>query len=246
MSSRNSSETAEFANQMLIFRIIQQTTCSQEKYDMALKLIDLNHQNGFNYEDRKMLASALKEIIFQKRKSYKVIKAILDQQKIIGNLQKISKLQDIHQALAKEITEMCNKVLRAVEASLLPTCPNDAIAISYYTLLQADMSRYKCECAPTENERKAFVKDAQFKYKRADELVSNLPLSHPQRVAIFLNQSTFMYEQLHDRTGAMQLAQKALEDSSLMTTDKADEYMDLSRLQRALKENINQWFHVDD
>ena len=245
MTARSSDSTAQFANQMILFKIIQQTSCSQEKFDMALKLIDMN-QNGFNYEERKMLSSALKEIIFQKRKSHKVIKAILDQQKIIGNFQKISKLQDIYLLLGKEIIEMCNKVLRAIEASLLPSCPNDSLALSFYTLLQGDMSRSKCECAPTENERKAFVKDAQYRYKRAEELASSLALSHPHRVAISLNYSTLMFEQLHDRPGAIKLAQKALEDSSLMTTDKADDYMDLSKLQRALKENINQWSHVDD
>ena len=153
MSSRSAQSSAEFANQMVLFRIIQQTSCSQEKFEMALKLIEMN-QNGFNYEERKMIGSALKEVIFKKRKGHKVIKVTLDQQKIIGNFQKISKLQEIYQLLGKEITNLCNQVLRVIEASLVPSCPNDNLALSYYTFLQGDMSRYKCECAPTENEKK--------------------------------------------------------------------------------------------
>ena len=55
---------------------------------------------------------------------------------------------------------------------------------------------------------------------------------HTQILDLVRALSTNRIKWLDTGCGTGGLAQKALEDSSLMTTDKADEYMDLSKLQR--------------
>ena len=173
-------------------------------------------------------------------------KAIIDQQKILGKNHKISKLTEVASTLGKEIIQICNKVIYEIETFLLPANATSNFALSLFTLLQADMIRYKCECFSTEAERKAFTKEAQYKYNKAIEYAAQMPVTDPHKIALQLNYSTFVFEHLHDRPGAIKLAQKALEDSSLISTDKADDYMDMTRLQKSLKENINQWSHVDE
>ena len=93
--------------------------------------------------------------------------------------------------------------------------PEDKV---FYLKLRADYSRYRAEIFPENDEeqkeeKQKAINEAKEAYEKAREALGPLSLTHPIRLAVFLNLSVFQCEILNDRSEAILTARNAFEDA---------------------------------
>lgn len=236
---------SEVENLMSLLKILQSVECEKEIFDLAVQIAPL--QPSLSYDNAKLLTFALKEQINRKRQAYKTLKTIIEQKKSVKKEYKIGKLVEQNVLILQQIVQLCNTAINTIDNFLIPQNSHDLKITALLNLTFGDLLRYKLECIKNESERKIFLRDANFRYQKAETLATQLlQVYDPLVITIGLNYAIFLYDQQHDRQGAIKRAQKTLEDSKMIRSDKTDDYQDAMRLQQLLKDNINQWTHFED
>ncbi|EAX97851.1 14-3-3 protein [Trichomonas vaginalis G3] len=236
---------SEVENLMALLKILQSCECEKDIFDLAVKIAPM--QPVLTYESARLLTFALKEQINRKRQAYKTLKSIIEQKKSLKKDYKVGKLVESNVLILQQVVQLCTTAINTIDNYLIPQNSHDPKITALLNLTFGDLLRYKLECIKNESERKNILRDANFRYQKAETLASeNLQIFDPLVVTIGLNYAIFLYHQQHDRQGAIKRAQKTLEDSKMIRPDKTDDYQDCMRLQQLLKDNINQWTHFED
>jgi hypothetical protein len=122
---------------------------------------------------------------------------------------RVEKLHEYQRKAFRELGEVCARAHTAITKYLLPNSP-DQTATAFYYKLQGDIFRYEAECAP-ETEVQSLLDQTKTNYDTSLTLCGeHLPLRHPLRLSVILNNAVFEYEHMQRKENAAELVRTAL------------------------------------
>jgi len=181
-----------------------------ERYeDMAYamkKVTEMDQELG--NEDRNLLSVAYKNVVGARRSSWRVISSIEQR----TEEKKKESACDYRKKIEKELTDICEEVLKLLKSHLIPKASTEESKV-FYCKMEGDYYRYLAEISQGDC-RKDVVNNSMEAYKKATDLASEkLGTTHPIRLGLALNYSVFYYEICNQPDQACQLAKKAFDDA---------------------------------
>ncbi|KAI3384362.1 hypothetical protein SNEBB_008235 [Seison nebaliae] len=213
---------------------------AERYHDMAKAMKEVTEIGGeLSNEDRNLLSVAYKNVIGERRSSWRVITGI--EQKVDSNESKIKMIKDYREQVAKELQEICEEVIQLLEKYLI-TSASKCESKVFFLKMKGDYYRYLAEIA-TGDFREKVVKNAQTAYDEAMVLAKEgLESTHPIRLGLALNFSVFYYEILNLPDRACHMAKTAF-DEAMADLDKinCNNYNDSTLIMQLLRDNLTLW-----
>lgn len=212
-----------------------------ERYDdmvVAMKgVTELGEE--LSNEERNLLSVAYKNVVGARRSSWRVISSI--EQKSEGMEKKKAMAKEYREKVEKELSDICNEVLKLLDAFLIPKSSSSESQV-FYLKMKGDYFRYLAEVATAEA-KSAVVEKSQQAYQEAFDIAKEkLPTTHPVRLGLALNFSVFFYEILSDIEKACKLAKQAFDLAiAELDTLNEDSYKDSTLIMQLLRDNLTLW-----
>lgn len=140
-----------------------------------------------------------------------------------------------------EIVSISERVLETISKYRIPTAGTESKV--FFWKLYGDYNNYAYEIyVDDDSEGKHFFANAVEGYSIAYEASKDLPPTHPIRLGLCLNFSSFTYETLKNQEDACNLARQAF-DEALAEVDNIaeDDYKDATLIMELLRDNLNMW-----
>jgi len=214
-----------------------------ERYDemvAAMKRVaELNVE--LTVEERNLLSVAYKNVVGARRASWRIISSIEQKEKSKENEANVNRIKAYGKKVEKELSDICNDVLRVLDNHLIKSSTSDESKVFYYKM-KGDYYRYMAEFS-AEEDRKAAAENSLQAYQQASKIASEaLPPTHPIRLGLALNFSVFYYEILNEPDKACELAKKAFDDAIAELDDLTeDSYKDSTVIMQLLRDNLTLW-----
>lgn len=235
-----------------------------ERYeDMCLimgKIVEKKKE--LNVEERNMLSVAYKNVVGQRRASWRSLNSDQDTTAQQAVMDGKAVVKDYQTVVEEELFAKCNEVLNLLKANLLvssaeQTTMSDAVSEAagkgetahkaacdtletqvFYLKMSGDYYRYLAEFQGTEQNKK----DAKTKYQEALKLSEVLAPTHPTRLGLALNASVCYWEILKEPQAACALAKKAFDDAIQKLDSLSDStYKDSTLIMQLLRDNLTIW-----
>lgn len=146
-----------------------------------------------NLEERNILSVAFKNVVGTRRAAWRVLSSIQKKEKNKGNSENEKKVQIYKNTIEKELTEICEDLLKLISDHLIANSTSDEAKV-FFLKMKADYHRYIAEYSVSSQKESACNK-AEQAYDQAWELAQNtLTTTHPVRLGLALNYSVFFYE----------------------------------------------------
>ncbi|XP_048590282.1 14-3-3 protein epsilon [Nematostella vectensis] len=216
-----------------------------DRYDEMAKIMKEVSEKypKLSKEERNLLSVSYKNIVGQRRSSWRVISSIEEKTAESSSLAIVKKYKA---CIEKELKDLCKEVLGILER-LIPGAEDEENKVFYFKL-KGDYYRYLAEFSHGQ-EHKEEAENGNKAYKEGTELaVKSMSPTDPIRLGLHLNHSVFYKEILDDSDAAVGLAKKALEEA-MDELDKLgeDAYKDSTLIMQLLKDNLSLWkTEVDD
>ena len=191
-------------------------------------------------EERNILSSGYKNIISDKRVSWRLLNSMEKKEK----KKKTSQLENIRivkNSVETDLTKIIDEVLLVIDKYLIPNAQDIENKV-YYMKLKGDYYRYKCEYAIGKEFNEA-CSSAEKVYKEASDLAEkSIPISSSTRLGLALNYSVFFYEIKGLKDEACKIAKNAFDEAMkvLDILEKAKPKDSILIIQ-LLKENLILW-----
>lgn len=140
-----------------------------------------------------------------------------------------------------EITKICEDILKVIDKHLIPFTTTAESKVFYHKM-KGDYHRYLAEFS-TDDERKKSASKSLEAYEVATEVAkTELPTTHPTRLGLALNVSTFHYEILDSPDHACQIAKQAFDDATAdLDTVSEENHTDTAFIMQFLHDNLDLW-----
>lgn len=206
--------------------------------ELVTKKSEKNEQ--LDLEERNLLSVAYKNVVGSKRSSWRTLTG--------GTFAGVGHdaVTKYLKVVEKELEDSCKEVLSILEEKLLPNCTvgagsedNPEVETEvFYRKMCGDYYRYMSEFL---KEQGYEGKTEEF-YKKAMEVASALPETHPTKLGLALNFSVCYYEILKKPEKACQLAKEAF-DAAIEKLDKLSDttYKDSTLIMQLLRDNLTLW-----
>ena len=141
--------------------------------------------------------------------------------------------------IEQEIRDVSLEVLASLPA-LLPLAQT-AESRTFYLKMHADFQRYAADASVSDG-YKPKVEEAKRLYDLALREAEQLFATHPLRLAVALNFSVFLFDNMKDARQAAELAKTAF-DQALFDLESVEEERatETLRVMQLLKDNFSQW-----
>ncbi|KAH7096703.1 14-3-3 protein [Auriculariales sp. MPI-PUGE-AT-0066] len=153
-------------------------------------------------------------------------------------------LQGMKRGIMKELVDLCDEAIDAIENRLLPRSVLTE-SITFYHKMTGDYLRYLAEfSAPDSPERTTLAARARIAYDAASSASSNLSPTNPVRLGLALNISVFEFEIIGNIDKAFVTAQRALSEGTV--EEALDEMLpehekDATLIVQLLRDNLRMW-----
>lgn len=199
-------------------------------------------------EERNLFSVAFKNLVGQRRASYRILAGILEKEQSKGvEERKLRTCKTAIDRVREEIVEISAKVVNYTKEMNI----NTTEARVFFDKMLGDYYRYSAEIDIKPGERLSkygdkeyFVKLATEAYARAKvTAVAELSATHPIRLGLVLNYSVFIYEVLNLPDQACIEAKQAFDDaiSMLDCVCSEDSYKDSTVIMQLLRDNLTLW-----
>lgn len=193
-------------------------------------------------EERNLLSVAYKNVIGARRASWRIVSSIEQKDKTRED-ESSSKLQQVkcyRCDIEKELTDICNDILKLLDDSLIPNAKSPESKVFYHKM-KGDYFRYLAEFSVNEK-RKEASEESHKAYKEAESNGKSLTPTHPIRLGLALNYSVFYYEILNTPDRACRLAKTAFDDAIAELDNLNEEsYKDSTLIMQLLRDNLTLW-----
>lgn len=254
----------EFAeqNKENLLALARVTETAERFEDMCVvmgKLVKQKKKNNENLEveERNMLSVAYKNVVGQRRASWRTLKADEEETSQKDSPQTTEAYKKL---VERELKAKCLEVLDLLESNLVDkemtpdkvtdenkdeeTFHKKVETQVFYLKMCGDYYRYLAEFIEDEQ----YKKDAKTKYKAALLLAEKaLKPTHPTRLGLALNASVCYYEILNQSEEACKLA-KAAFDNAIQQLDSLSDatYKDSTLIMQLLRDNLTIWTSEKD
>ena len=201
-------------------------------------MIEINPK--LNKEECDILSTGYKNMISDKRSSWKILQSMERKEKKIKS-KIIPQIREIKSHIEKEIRDVCNDLQALVDKYLLPNADDHENEVCFYKL-KADYYRYICEFAVGKELEENLSKSDEF-YKKAQNIsIKNLPVNNCTRVGLALNYAIFLYEVKGEKKNAFDIAKKTFDESMKFVDDlEKPKWRDTLIIIQLLKETLIFW-----
>lgn len=212
-----------------------------ERYDdMAASMKYITEQySDLTNDERNLLSVAYKNVVGQRRSSWRVISAI--EQKGAGGESKDAMTKAYRTKIETELNNICKEVLSLLTDHLVPSCAQAESKV-FYLKMKGDYYRYLAEVA-TGEAKDAIVEDSQKSYQEAFDISKQeMEPTHPIRLGLALNFSVFFYEIKNSPDRACKLAKLAFDEAiAELDTLNEESYKDSTLIMQLLRDNLTLW-----
>jgi len=192
-------------------------------------------------EERNLLSVAYKNVIGARRASWRIISSIEQKEESRGNEDHVSSIRDYRSRIEKELSDICDGILKLLDSKLIPAAGNGDSKV-FYLKMKGDYHRYLAEFK-TGSDRKEAAESTLTAYKAAQDIAnSELTPTHPIRLGLALNFSVFYYEILNSPDRACNLAKQAFDEAiAELDTLGEESYKDSTLIMQLLRDNLTLW-----
>jgi len=212
------------------------------------KLVQKKHkaQEALAVEERNMLSVAYKNVVGQRRASWRSLDNEIKQAQGPTDM-----LKEYKKVVETELHKKCKEVLNLLDKHLLlnktdrealeekEDAGEDEVETQvFYLKMSGDYYRYLAEFNDTQDTKDA----AEKAYKAALSLAKKLAPTHPTRLGLALNASVCHWEILKKPKKACELAKKAFDDAIQKLDSLSDStYKDSTLIMQLLRDNLTIW-----
>ncbi|KAH3719586.1 14-3-3 protein beta/alpha-like [Dreissena polymorpha] len=209
-----------------------------ERYDEMAECMKKVAASGpeLKSEERNLLSVAYKNVVGSRRSSLRVISSIEEKEK---DETKGATVKSYREKIEKELTEMCEVVIKLLDDVLLPN-NNETDSKVFFLKMKGDYYRYLAEVGSRKDE---VVNKSKIAYEEAYKVATeNLQATNSIRLGLALNFSVFHYEIMNNSAEACRLAKTAFDDA-IAELDNLDEhaYKDSTLIMQLLRDNLTLW-----
>lgn len=236
---------------MVLARITETAERFEDMCSIMGELVRKRKEDGvqLDVEARNMLSVAYKNVVGQRRASWRTLKSEDDV------LQDFPELRNSYKGVVEqELEQKCQEVLGLLENSLIEVITvdleqaagniseEDQAAVEtqvFYLKMCGDYYRYLAEFSDNDTHKEK----ASGRYKEALTVAEKiLPSTHPTRLGLALNASVCYYEIMQQPQKACELAKKAFDDA-IQKLDSINEntYKDSTLIMQLLRDNLTIW-----
>ena len=192
-------------------------------------------------EERNLLSAGYKNIISDKRSSWRLLNNLERKEEEKKNTQQSANVKEIKDKIEKELNAICAEIQSVIDKYLIPNAI-DAENKVFYLKLKADYYRYKCEFSNGKDFDEACA-NAEKVYKEAYELSNKeMPITNSTRLGLDLNFSVFYYEIKGLKEEACNIAKNAFDEAMKSLDDlEKSRAKDTLLIIQLLKENLILW-----
>jgi 14-3-3 protein epsilon len=227
-----------YEKNLYLARITEQA----ERYNETIQYMEeiVKHKrDDLTTEERNLLSSAYKNCISSRRSAWRSIFGIETKEKS-ANSKYLHLVIDLKLLLEKELTDLCEKMLKLIDDYLLKKSTSSD-SIVFYMKMKGDYFRYLAEFTSGDQHEKVAANSLEA-YQAASELAGELTCINPIKLGLALNFSVFYYEVMNDPVRACKIASETFEEGIKKIDHIEDEhYKDSTTILQLLKENIDMW-----
>jgi len=252
-------------------RITETAERFEDMCDIMGCLVKQKHAKNENLEveERNMLSVAYKNVVGQRRASWRTIKASPVDATADGCMNGTDLSQRYQKLVEAELKSKCEEVLGLLQNYLVKGDKDPQLTINdndsvqdkeakkatietqvFYLKMMGDYNRYLAEFSePETNEDEGNYGDrAKEKYQKALDLAKEvLEPTHPTRLGLALNASVCYYEILKLPTQACNLAKSAFDEAIQKLDSLSDStYKDSTLIMQLLRDNLTIWTSEND
>ena len=227
-----------YEKNLYLARITEQA----ERYNETIQYMEeiVKHKkDDLTTEERNLLSSAYKNCISSRRSAWRSIFGIETKEKS-ANSKYLHLVFDLKCLLEKELTELCENMLKLIDDHLLKKSTSSE-SIVFYMKMKGDYFRYLAEFTSGDQHEKVAANSLEA-YQAASDLAVELICYNPIKLGLALNFSVFYYEVMNDPVKACKIASENFE-AGIKKMDVIEDvyYKDSTTILQLLKENIDMW-----
>jgi len=198
-------------------------------------------------EERNMLSVAYKNVVGQRRASWRALKSDAEQSESNDN-EKLKEFREKYkQVVEAELEGKCQEVLDLLQNYLISETAASAEETEtqvFYLKMSGDYYRYLAEFSDKEEHKTR----AEAQYNSAlEKAKSSLPPTHPTRLGLALNASVCYYEIMKKPNKACELAKEAFDEAIQKLDSLSDStYKDSTLIMQLLRDNLTIWTSESD
>jgi len=203
-------------------------------------------------EERNMLSVAYKNVVGQRRASWRTLKANEEENVEDNNEPKMQEYRRKYkEVVEQELEDKCNEVLNLLENHLIDSeldieasDPETVETQVFYLKMSGDYYRYLAEFS----EKEIHKEQAEKMYSKAlDQAKKMLAPTHPTRLGLALNASVCYYEIMKKPKKACELAKAAFDEAIQKLDSLSDStYKDSTLIMQLLRDNLTIWTSESD
>jgi 14-3-3 protein epsilon len=189
-------------------------------------------------EERNLFSVAFKNVIGNKRASWRIVSSIQQKEKNAGKFHCVQKSMQYQAKIELEIVSICNEVINLIENYLLPYHTDLESEVFYYKM-KGDYLRYLVEIQPSDHSASKSRQAYQHALSVAE---GGLPATNPIRLGVALNFSVFYYEVANRPDLACKMAKDAF-DAAIVELDTLTEesYKDSTVIMQLMRDGNTLW-----
>jgi len=211
-----------------------------ERFDDMVKFINkfVELDPNLTHEERNILSAGYKNIISNKRASWRLLNSLEKKEK---NSTQANYIKEIKTNIENEMTKICDEIQNVIDKFLIPNIKDSETKV-FFLKLKADYYRYKSEFA-VGNDFDTATNLAEKNYLEAYEIANKeIPISNSTRLGLCLNFSVFYYEIKNAKEEACNIAKNAFEEAMKVLDDlEKTKAKDTLLIIQLLKENLILW-----
>ena len=193
-------------------------------------------------EERNILSVAYKNVVGNRRTSWRVLNSIEQKESKRGNDENKQAAATYKEKVENELRSFCREIFALIDSDLVPVVTNNEGKV-FYLKMKGDHYRYVCEFA-TGDFKEENSRNALQAYNEANEISSaELEATNPTRLGLALNFSVFHYEIMSNPEAACQMAKTAFDEAipSLDSLTDENAYKDSTLILQFLRDNLTLW-----
>ncbi|GAM20439.1 hypothetical protein SAMD00019534_036140, partial [Acytostelium subglobosum LB1] len=222
-------------------KLAEQTERYKEMKDAMYQMAKMNVD--MTVEERNLLSVAYRNLVGERRASWRIIKSIQDNEESKGNQQHLLLIAEFRSKIEEELNIICDEVFSLLKDHLLPASTQQCDAKTFYHKLAGDYLRYKAEVTPVGEAHRQVSELSMKEYEKAmEEANQSMPRTHPIRLGLALSYAVFYYEILNRPEKAIELAKNTF-DGAIADLDGLpdNEYRDATLIMQMLRDNMTLW-----
>jgi len=215
-----------------------------ERYDDMLDFMFqcAEFKEPFSLWEATLFHKATRQAVESRRVSLKRINESEEEAASEGDNERISELNEEKIQIQSELTDVAVKILDTLASYIIPNSDSEFLKALFRSI---EGDNFKVMCELTEGEvRDKYLKKADVAYSDSIHLFEEFSEPDcPLRLRAAVNYSIFLYETADQQTQAIDIAQKAFDDSIVNVDSRlsSDEMKESAELMLQLDDKIMRW-----